>query len=194
VNWTNRLAAIALLGPFSIWVETVQAQDQHPVPIVPSPQTGGERHALRPMVVKSEAPERSGEELLQITINTLFELIEKPDPRYATFASVSGTARLFFIETKFDGHGAVMLYSGAKVRPLLQSLFRPGGDVRIERSKPEISVDGAFARVKLELRIFEPRRKVQTANLYIDAILEKPRSWTLVQFTLTQYDALTLKP
>jgi hypothetical protein len=177
------VAALMLLAA-PLYAQDSQASKSNPpesvqvpliVPGIPSAMTG---------------PELTNEEKLRKSVTTLFELIAKPDSRYATFASVANNARLYYIETQVDGNGDVMLFEGADMRSLLQSVFGPATDVTIDFGVPVTEINGAFGRVKMEARIAPVGREPEVSTIYLDAALEKPGWWTIFQITVSEHDKM----
>jgi hypothetical protein len=139
------------------------------------------------MPATTRQPERSPAEQLELGIHNLFELIAKPDPRYATFVSISSKTRVIAIETKIDGKGNTMVIdSKPLVAELLTKLFTPQDGVQFSWSKPQTMIDGAFGRVLIELTITEEKRRPEKHRIYFDAVREKKSgSWTFTQIVIT---------
>jgi hypothetical protein len=165
--WPNWMAAYGAAAACMLALPVAAAnaaQAETIVPIVPIvPST-------------TPPPELSLGEQLERTIRNMIELIARPDPRYATFVSISSKTRVIAIETKIDGKGnTMMIDSKPLVAELLTKLFTPQDGVQFSWGKPQTMIDGAFGRVLIELTITEEKRRPEKHRIYFDAVREKIR-------------------
>jgi hypothetical protein len=134
--------------------------------------------------VPSARPGDADEARLGRAIDNMLKLIGQPDPRYATFASLSSTARLWLVRT--GPKQGIASVDGVRVRDALTKILTPPPGAAILPGKPEVRVDGNFGRVTVTLGSLERGRPVGGCmTLYADAVRDGD-GWAFVHLVLTR--------
>ncbi len=115
-------------------------------------------------------------------VGNLLDLIARPDPRYATFASLAPGVRLWVI-----GQGRDRMVEGAAVQEALNTILRqPDDDHTLTVGTPDVRIDGRFGRFAVVVAGRERGRSVGGClALHGDAILSG-QAWSFVHLTLTR--------
>ena len=142
--------------------------------------------AVMPSVPDSTLRVKTPEAELKRTVASLFELIEKPDPRSAAFVTITDRTRLLAVETKGDGSSDIVLdlLGEAQVEAALDSLLRRPDDVRIELGTAAVHIDGSFGQLTTELVAYEGQRPPPRHLFRFDALRDKNGWWTFTQIII----------
>lgn len=123
---------------------------------------------------------RAAEEQLALQVRNLLDLIARPDPHYATFASLAPGVRLWLI-----GQRKTRMVEGPAVQDALKAIFQQDDDHWLAHGTPDVQIDGSFGRFTVVVSGRERGRSISGCLvLYGDAI-QAEETWSIVNLTTT---------
>jgi hypothetical protein len=144
-----------------------------------------------PDVPSPTVPERSPEEMLAISVRNLFELIVKPDPRYAALVRINSRTRLLVVKTDVGGSATVSgeFQGKEQIELALTKAFAATPDEAVfEFGEPKITIDGAYGRAVMRVAIRPALGSPESFKIYVDALQDEQRQWgTFTQIVILSH-------
>jgi hypothetical protein len=167
VNLSIKAAAATMLALVTIPANAAVLAPVEPVFPKPPPRT---------------TPTTPGERLAQ-GVRNMFTLIEKPNPKYATFISIGSKTRLILVSGKNGLRGRFSAFEGEAARTALTNIFGPKSGVHVVFGEPDIRVEGVFAQLTIKFVEQKDGKQSGCSAIYINAMREYD-NWNFTEMVI----------